>query len=283
MKNQGIVEGNQVPRLLSARKTSSSILNRPHLVMLIVSALLLMQNLVADLKTSTSSSERLSVHQDSESTEKSVSSNHLPKKVSQGDSQELRGIDISHYQNQIDWNQLTNSDLRFMYFKASQGISYIDSMFASNATNANQIGVPFGAYHFFDANKDPMQQASNYLQQISNVQWHLRPVIDAETLNKEPPSTLAERMKLWIDQVEKNTSCDVIIYTSENFWHKYLAKDFAHTTLWLADYTEKAPDDRWTLWQRSQDGRIVGINGHIDIDVLRSHSNNLENIICKEQ
>jgi len=170
-----------------------------------------------------------------------------------------------------------------MYFKASQGISYIDSMFASNATNANQIGVPFGAYHFFDANKDPMQQASNYLQQISNVQWHLRPVIDAETLNKEPPSTLAERMKLWIDQVEKNTSCDVIIYTSENFWHKYLAKDFAHTTLWLADYTEKAPDDRWTLWQRSQDGRIVGINGHIDIDVLRSHSNNLESIICKEQ
>ncbi|WMS86788.1 glycoside hydrolase family 25 protein [Pleionea litopenaei] len=264
---------------LSSPKASSLISKSSQLLIFILTGLILTKSLAADLIASPTTSGHKKLAQTSEKTEKNLSSNQLSKERSQ----ELRGIDISHYQNQIDWNQLTNSDLRFMYFKASQGISYIDSMFASNATNANQIGVPFGAYHFFDANKDPMQQANNYLQQISNVQWHLRPVIDAETLNKEPPSTLAERMKLWIDQVEKNTSCDVIIYTSENFWHKYLAKDFAHTTLWLADYTEKAPDDRWTLWQRSQDGRILGINGHIDIDILRSHSNNLESIICKEQ
>jgi lysozyme len=57
----------------------------------------------------------------------------------------LKGIDVSHWQGTIDWNQVKNSGIAFAYAKASQGTTITDPMFATNVQGARAAGIPIGA------------------------------------------------------------------------------------------------------------------------------------------
>lgn len=66
---------------------------------------------------------------------------------------EIRGIDISHYQGDIDWDQLQNAmiekcPIRFIVMKATEGSSKIDPSFKYNFKQALEYGYIRGAYHF---------------------------------------------------------------------------------------------------------------------------------------
>lgn len=45
---------------------------------------------------------------------------------------QVRGIDVSHYQKNIDWEKVANSGVDFVYIKATEGATYVDPMFKKN-------------------------------------------------------------------------------------------------------------------------------------------------------
>ena len=44
----------------------------------------------------------------------------------------IKGIDVSAYQGDIDWNILSKQGIDFVFIKATEGSSYVDEMFKRN-------------------------------------------------------------------------------------------------------------------------------------------------------
>ena len=67
------------------------------------------------------------------------------------DTDAVRGIDVSHFQGQIDWAQVVGAGIQFCYVKASDGIAFSDVRFQANYSGSKTAGLRTGAYHFFRA------------------------------------------------------------------------------------------------------------------------------------
>ena len=191
------------------------------------------------------------------------------------------GIDISHYQSEINWQELQQNNLSFVFIKATQGDVYVDPNMSENAHNAKSIKLPFGFYHFFSADEDPKSQAQHFINTVKAHEGLLRPVVDIERLENVSKEVLIRNLKSWLIEVETALSCEVILYTGDAFWHQNLADSFVNRTLWLADYSEQAPHDKWTLWQRSQSAQLLGIQGNVDLNQLRPE-HGLETLTCQK-
>lgn len=61
---------------------------------------------------------------------------------------DVKGVDISYYQGDIDWQVLADG-LSFVYMKATEGSSHQDIRFEENLEGALETGLAVGAYHFF--------------------------------------------------------------------------------------------------------------------------------------
>ncbi|MBF1041028.1 MAG: glycoside hydrolase family 25, partial [Lachnospiraceae bacterium] len=91
-----------------------------------------------------------------------------------------KGMDVSHYQGEIDWKHLKAQGISFAYIKATEGSGLSDAYFAQNFENAEKNGVVTGAYHFFSFDSDAKTQAQNYIRAVGDLSGHLIPAIDVE-------------------------------------------------------------------------------------------------------
>ena len=67
---------------------------------------------------------------------------------------EIHGIDISHYQTNIDWEKVANAmiegnPIRFVIMKSTEGTGKLDETFYENYQSAGDYGFIRGAYHFW--------------------------------------------------------------------------------------------------------------------------------------
>ena len=98
---------------------------------------------------------------------------------------DVRGIDISHYQEEIDWDRLRNAELggvpiRFIFIKATEGVDLIDENFNHNFYHARNNGFLRGAYHFFSTTTDPVRQAKHYCKIVQLDSTDIVPILDVE-------------------------------------------------------------------------------------------------------
>ena len=61
----------------------------------------------------------------------------------------VKGVDVSHYQGEIDWRALRQNGVRFAYIKATEGASLRDPRFTENWRRSHDAGMVRGAYHYF--------------------------------------------------------------------------------------------------------------------------------------
>lgn len=197
----------------------------------------------------------------------------------------LSGIDVSHYQGDIDWQEVKLSDnISFVYIKGTEGDAYLDPKYLDYVQSLKKIGIPFGAYHFFRPKDDPVRQANHYLENLSEYA-SLPPVVDIEVTDNMPKKDIAHRLKKWLDIVSQRTGCQPVIYTFTDFWPEYLGDEFNAYRLWLADYEPKLklPTDKqqWAIWQHSQDLELDGIKSKVDSDYFHGGNSALESFRCK--
>jgi len=195
----------------------------------------------------------------------------------------IKGIDVSHFQGQIDWDELASSDIEFAYIKATEGQYYVDPKFHANRSGAQTSGVTYGSYHFFHPDENALAQANHFLKTVGPIN-QLPPVIDIEVTNNQTPEKIKQGVKIWLDQVEQSTGCKPIIYTNHYFWDENLDQSFSSYPLWIADYA-KAPTlppgvSDWVFWQYSEQGHQQGIPNPVDLDRLATQVPTLESIFC---
>jgi lysozyme len=185
----------------------------------------------------------------------------------------MNGIDVSHHQGPIDWIAVRNSGISFAFVKASEGLSCTDPMFRTNWANAHNAGILRGAYHFFRPGSDPQQQAAHFLAQLGTDPGELPPVLDIELLDGVAPAEVIARAGTCLHSITSALIAP-ILYTGTSFWRDTLknSASLAKYPLWIAHYTHALsptvprPWSTWTFWQHSQEGRIPGIAGNVDLN-----------------
>ena len=202
------------------------------------------------------------------------------------DGYEVRGIDISHYQDRINWEKLRkafigSTPVSFVFIKATEGEKLSDDNFNKNFSNAKRNDLIRGAYHFFVPGVDPQRQADFYLNTARLEPGDLPPVLDIEKKGDLSPEQLRHDVKVWLDMVEAKYGVKPILYTGYKFKMRYLnTPEFNAYPYWIAHYyvEELEYTGKWTFWQHTDCGKVPGINGFVDCNIFNGSLQDLKNL-----
>ena len=185
----------------------------------------------------------------------------------------IEGIDVSHWQGEIDWRKVRDSGIDFVYLKATEGVDGVDRSHAGHRKTLSSLGMLHGSYHFLAPDLDGAAQARHFIEVADPRSSDLLPVVDVETAGARLPEVL----KAYIAEIRSRLGVDPVIYVSPAFWNEHLAphgKDWPNV-LWVAEYGVKTPKATrgigpWTIWQYTNAGSVPGIKGRVDRDRARS-------------
>ncbi len=204
---------------------------------------------------------------------------------------ETRGIDISHYQGDIDWELLRNAmiekcPIRFILIKATEGTGSIDPKFVDNFTQAREYGYIRGAYHFWSNKSSAREQAYFFLNNVKLAVGDLPPVLDVEHKPKDVSVEDFQRDILtWLHIVEDKYHVKPILYTYYKFKNTYLNTEvFDDYPYWIAHYyvDEIEYNGAWKFWQHTDAGRLPGINGYVDFNIYNGSYYDLRKFTIRE-
>lgn len=206
------------------------------------------------------------------------------------DGYEVRGIDISHYQDRIDWEKLRNASIgnapvSFVFIKATEGEKLFDDNFNKNFANAKRNDLIRGAYHFFVPGVDPRKQAAFYLNIAQLEPGDLPPVLDIEKKGNLTSEQLRRDVKIWLNLVEKEYGVKPILYTGYKFKMDYLnTPEFDAYPYWIAHYyvEQLKYKGQWTFWQHTDCGKVSGIKGFVDCNIFNGTLQDLMHLTLPE-
>jgi lysozyme len=177
----------------------------------------------------------------------------------------VKGLDVSHWNPNVDFGRAAELGVRFVFIKASQGLTMRDDHFATHAANARAAGIAVGAYHFFDYRKDGRRQARHFLGTLrssTGLDQLLPLVVDVETLSTlgRPNRARARaRLHALLDELYRQTGRYPMIYTSRHMWKQVVGEPlgFGSYPLWVACWkceTLHMPRgwSSWRFWQFGQ-------------------------------
>lgn len=205
---------------------------------------------------------------------------------------ELQGVDVSHYQGEIDWKQIQEQDIQFAFIKATEGSASVDERFYDNWNAASQTELFIGAYHFFSFDSDAQSQAALYINTVGDLHGKITPVIDVEFYGDKrsrPPEKeeVAEQLAQMLSLLEEHYHVKPVIYTTYSVYYKYIKGGFKEYPLWIRN-VYFPPDwhmkGEWTFWQYTDTAVMMGYVGeeqYIDRNVFCGTTAELEALLVK--
>ena len=188
----------------------------------------------------------------------------------------VHGIDISHHQIRINWNDV-DKKYKFVFMKATEGKDFLDSDFTYNWTKAQLSGFRVGAYHFFTMLSSGEEQAKYYISKVPISKDAFPPIIDLEIPTKYDKEVVNKELKDMIDILQEHYKKRVIIYVTKHTYKKYIDGEFFLNPIWFRNVKYYPKIDRWDIWQYSNRGRVYGIDGFTDRNVLKL--DNIDNFL----
>ena len=203
----------------------------------------------------------------------------------------VRGIDISHYQGDINWEKLRNAQIQgapvsFVFIKATEGTDLWDENFNLNFHNAKKNDIIRGAYHYFSPHTSGKEQAKFYCKMVQLDENDLPPVLDVEEKGSYSTPQLQREVLDWLNAVEKHYGTTPILYTGYKFKTSYLnSSRFDKYPYWIAHYyvDSLAYKGQWTFWQHTDAGEVDGIKGDVDINLFNGDYQDLINLTIKQE
>ena len=184
------------------------------------------------------------------------------------------GIDVSVYQGNIDWKAVRNSGIEFAIIRAggSDAGFYKDSKFEQNYANAKAVGMPVGAYYFVGSGctskADGIADARRFLDIIRGKSFEYPVYIDLESTSPSAKSGATEACIGFCETME-NAGYYCGIYASDvsGFNDRLDLSGLSKFDKWVARYGSKPVIVKnYGIWQKSDSGRINGINENVDLD-----------------
>lgn len=191
----------------------------------------------------------------------------------------IRGIDVSHYQGNIDWFMIEDQKIDFAYIKATEGSSSVDAKFIENWEEANLTNMRIGAYHFFSFESQGKTQAENFIGMVPKEKNALPPAVDIEFYGDKwdnPPEVDVVRKELdsFLDEIEAYYECKPVIYATKKAYDMYIDKYYDSYPLWIRSVYHKPfifKSRKWTFWQYTDSALLKGYDGDekcIDMNIF---------------
>jgi len=194
-----------------------------------------------------------------------------------------RGIDVSAFQGDIDWNAVKESGVEFVMIRVGYrgyetGTIYLDEKFEQNIDGANAAGIDVGVYFFSQAItvEEAIEEAQFVCEQIKHKTISMPVAFDME------PNTYSESDRIHYLTIREITELsdafctvvekhgyDPIIYGNPAWIHNNLNLSLINgREIWLAHYTDYSRFPyKYKLWQYTDSGVVGGIGTLVDLDL----------------
>ncbi len=184
------------------------------------------------------------------------------------------GIDVSSWQGYIDYDKVRDDGVKYVYIKATEGISYTDKYLKYNYENAKRVGMKIGFYHFVRARTADRarQEARHFANAISGMEPECKLAMDFEEFGNLTINQINEISFAFLHEVKNITGKDLVVYSNTYSASTKFSQELANNyPLWVAHYGVNNPTDngKWKYWvgfQYTSKGKINGINGYVDLN-----------------
>jgi len=181
-----------------------------------------------------------------------------------------RGIDVSKWQNSIDWRSVASDDVQFVIMRTRRD-GKLDERFREYASGATSNGLKMGVYLYMNA--------TTVDQSVADANWLIDliceyPVQYPVVLDVEDQDLYWKMDNLELNSII-NAFCNTIKeagYTPMLYLNDYWIKtkldmsELGKWPIWVARYAEQPTYKNYTIWQATNKGQVSGIKGYVDID-----------------
>lgn len=192
---------------------------------------------------------------------------------------EVKGIDVSSFQGEIDWNKIKESDIDYVMIRCgfrnlTNSELHVDKYFYRNIEAVNKLGIPAGVYFYSTAinEREAIEEASFVLNIIKDYDITYPIAYDFEMFNQNRTLGVSDKKinnnaLKFLDYIEVHGYYGML-YTNlraiENHWNLEKFNDYK---IWYAQYIDiPIYDGNYDMWQYSDTGRVDGILGDVDLN-----------------
>lgn len=194
----------------------------------------------------------------------------------------MKGIDVSKYQGNIDWNKVKASGIDFVIIRVGYGKSSVDPNFVKYIKGASAAGLKIGVYWFIYATSKQavIQNANTFNKTIAPYKDLITMKVwsdweyDSDNYCQKHGIVLGktartEWVKLFCNTMI-NYGWDCGIYTNLDYKNNKFG-DISEYPLWMAYYSSKQYSNCY-MQQYSSKGSVPGISGNVDMNICYEES-----------
>ena len=190
---------------------------------------------------------------------------------------EGKGIDISSWQREVNWETVKKSDIDFVmircgYRNLTNSEIHVDPRFEYNIKEANRLGIPAGVYFYSTARdkKEAIEEATFVLNLIKDYKIIYPVAYDFELYNQKRmegvnAGTINDNALVFLEHITSH-GYNGMIYSNLLYLNKvWDIEKFDDYKFWLAQYDGKL-ETEYDFIQYSDKGHIDGIETAVDLN-----------------
>lgn len=194
----------------------------------------------------------------------------------------MKGIDVSQWQNSIDWEKVKSAGVKFVLLREGYRQT-ADKKFFQNVQGCKEAQIPvLGVYHFIYTDGATIQQnAQSTMDNIKKAGLDPSTTmvfadLEYDTWEKNGERCTKERCSKYTEKyldAMKELGCKKLgIYMNLDYYRNYYTDALKSAyPIWLADY-EGGNDYPCVLHQYTSKGAVNGISGNVDMNYLLDSS-----------
>lgn len=193
------------------------------------------------------------------------------------------GIDVSHHQGVIDWQQVARSGVTFAMIRmgnrtVADGILKEDRYGRENLAGAKKAGLNVGVYFYSQAIsvEEAKEEAAYLLQLLDGAALEMPVVFDWEIFSQEGRTANVDGETLNACAIAFCETIRLAGYEPMVYFNRDIAKRLLDLEqmqaqgygFWLAMYSDQMTWPYWMdLWQYTDSGRVPGIETNVDLNL----------------
>lgn len=204
-------------------------------------------------------------------------------KLREGNS--ITGVDVSHWQQDIDWEQVKDSGVDFAMIRLGyrgyeKGGIGLDTYAITNLEGAIAAGLDVGVYFFSQAltPEEAEEEAYFVVQQLEPYAEHITmPVVydwehvnveNTRTENMRDPDLLTDCSLAFLQTIEAAGYRPMVYFNRTQSWKYLNLEELKEYDFWLAAYTQRMDFPyKIKMWQYTNKGNVPGIEGDCDVNI----------------
>ena len=194
---------------------------------------------------------------------------------------EIKGIDVSSYQGDINWKTVADYGMDFAILRITEKGNVTDSKFERNYKGCVDNAIPVGVYKYSYARTvtEAKAEADAVLKVLNGRKLDFPIFYDLEWKEQRPlGKTAIEKIaKVFLSKIKK-AGYLYGLYSNVDWYNNVFTENLRKYDCWVASYPYEEDDNGWLQerlrpsagvgWQYSRKATIPGINTKVDRDVF---------------